>query len=260
MGRMTSLATNIAQIRSKTANNKSQFLPYAAELDIGHLASLYRKIRSEAPRRHLKKRQYLFERSGIPSSGKWTNRREEHLAIALYHSFHKPDAMLLPSGQRLEILDYQVPLKAVQSDKGVGKIDMLGLVDGECLAILELKVKGGDTPFAATLEALVYAAILERNLVDIDRELEREGYGMLQLKPPEITVLAPADYWHDFHLYDEAWLQQLAPVLSEIACVLSLKIQFIELEIGRLEMGLSGTRPELDGDVKIKSLFCSKAR
>ena len=260
MGRMTSLAEIIDQVRSKAANNKSQFLPYAAELDVGLLASLYREIRYEAPRRHLKKRNYLFERPQDPNFDKNSNQREKHLAIALYRKFHKLDARLLPSGQRLEILDYEVPLYAARLKDGVGSVDMLGLVDGEHLAILELKVEGGDTPFAATLEALVYAAILERNLADIDRELEREGYGMLQFKPPDIIVLAPADYWQEFKQFDKSWRQKLAPTLSKISRALSLNIQFIELEIGDLEMGHPGKWPKLDGDVKPTSLFCSKAR
>ena len=262
MGRMTSLAAIIGQVRSKTANNKSQFLAYADELDIGHLTSLYREIRYEAPRRHLSKRKYLF-RPRDPNFDKNSNQREKHLAIALYRKFHKLDARLLPSGQRLEILDYEVPLKAGGSDKSegrVGDIDMLGLIDGERLAVLELKWKGG-TPFGATLQALVYAAILERNLEDIiSLELEPKGYAIPQLKRPEIIVLAPTNYWREFYRFDNAWLQKLTSKLCEIACALSLNIQFIELEIGPLEMGCGDKWPELDGDVKIKSLFCSKVR
>lgn len=260
MGGMTSLAAIIDQVKSKTAKNKSRFLPYANGLDIECLARQYREIRCKAPRRHQKKRKYLFERSGIPSSGESSNQGEKHLAIALYHKFRTPDAMLLPSRQRLEILDYEVPLFAVGSKDRVGSVDMLGLIDGERLAVLELKVKGGDAPFGATLEALVYAAILEQNLEDIGLELECAGYGVLQPKPLEIIVLARADYWQEFNLYDKAWLKKLARTLSKISRALSLNIQFIELEIGHLEMGLGGTRPELDGDVKIKSLFCSKVR
>jgi len=262
---MTSLAAIIDQVKSKTANNKSEFLDYAAELDTELLARQYREIRSRAPRRHQDKRDtkpnYLRERSGDSKFKNNSNRREEHLAIALYRKFRKPDAMLLPSGQRLEILDYQVPLQAVKSDQRVGKIDMLGLVDGEHLAVLELKVKRGDTPLAATLEALVYAAILEQNLEDIvSLELEPKGYAILQPKPLEIIVLAPANYWQEFNQYDKAWLEKLERKLSEIACVLSLKIQFIELEIGHLEMGRCGKWPTLDGEVNSTSIFCSKVR
>jgi hypothetical protein len=35
----------------------------------------------------------------------------------------------LPDGTRFELLDYQVPLKAIRADSGIGKIDMFGLTD-----------------------------------------------------------------------------------------------------------------------------------
>lgn len=256
---MTNLEATINQIRSKAANSKSKFISYAAELDRGLLVRQYQEIRSKAPRRHLNDRKYLFERTGIPSSGERSNRIEEHLAIALFRSFHAPVAMHLSDGRRLEILDYQVPLKAVQSDAGIGKVDMLGLIDGERLAVLELKVKGGDTPIAATLEALVYAAILEANLEDIGQELANKGYGRPKAKRPDIIVLGPADYWQEFDEYDEAWLRKLTPSLDDIAQALSTKIQFIELETGHFEMGFRGAPPKLDGDIRNRSLFCSKA-
>jgi len=257
---MTSLRGIINQVRQKAANRKSGFLSYGVELDTELLARQYQEIRSNAPERHLEGRNYLFERTGIPSSTKSSNRDEEHLAISLWDKFQKPNAMFLPNGQRIEFLDYQVPLKAVQSDGGVGKVDILGLIDDERLAILELKVKGGDTPLAATLEALVYAALIEANLKDISQELHNRGYQRLKPGPPEIIVLGRADYWHVFNEYDETWLLKLAPVLSDIARTLSITIQFIELETGHLEMGLRGIAPKLHGDVRATVLYSSRKR
>ena len=257
---MTSLRGIINQVRQKAANRKSEFLSYGVELDTELLARQYREVRSKAPERHLEGRKYLFERTGIPSSTKRSNRDEEHLAIALWDKFRKPNAMLLPNGQRLEFLDYQVPLKAVQSDGGVGKVDILGLIDVERIAILELKVKGGDTPLAATLEALVYAAIIEANLKGVGQELQNMGCQQLKSEPPEIIVLGRDDYWHVFNEYDETWLLKLAPVLSDIARTLSITVQFIELETGHLEMGLRGIAPKLHGDVRATVLYSSRKR
>ena len=256
---MTKLAEVIKQVRAKAANRKSKFIEYAAELDTKRLAQQCREIMEWAPKRHRNGGKYLFERDGIPSSDGPSNRGEEHLAMALFNKFKAPDSMRLPDGRRLEILDYQVPLKAVQADSCVGKVDMLGLIDGERLAVLELKVKGGDTPIAATLEALVYAAMLQANIGDIGEELESNGYRMLNPDRLEAIVLGPADYWHEFNEYDEAWLDKIAPCLSDIAQALSLDIQFIELKAGHLEMGRDGLPPKLDGDVGVRTLFCSAA-
>jgi hypothetical protein len=259
---MTNLAEKIENVRQKAANRKSLFLSYAMNMDMALLTKQYQEIRSDAPRRHLKNRKYLFDpnRSGIPSSIKSSNRAEEHLAIALYQKFRQPDAMILPTGQRLEILDYQVPLKASGSDNKVGKVDMLGLIDDRRLSVLELKWKGGDTPLAATLEALVYAALLEPNLRDIREEMTSAGYMDLDENSLDIIVLGRSDYWQDYDLYDENWLRKLEPVLTRIASALSIVVHFIELETGSLEMGHSGLAPKLDGEVKLESLYCSMTR
>lgn len=259
VGCMTNLGAIIKQLRSKAANRKSKFISYVADLETELLARQYREIMEQAPKRHQRGKKYLFERSGIPSSGEISCRLEEHLAMALYNKFRAPRTMRLPDGRELEILDYQTPLKAVLSDGGVGKVDLVGVIDGERLAVLELKVKGGDTPVAATLEALVYAAILEANIEDIGKELASHGYAKADLERLEIIVLGPADYWQEFNQYDEAWLDKITPGLTRIARSLSLDIQFVELETGRLEMGLEGLPPELDGDVVVRTLYCSTA-
>ena len=72
----------------------------------------------------------------------------------------------MPEGGSIELLDYQVPLKARRSDAGVGKIDIFGLNDSAIPVVIELKVLGKgtpDTPLRALLEGLAYAAIVEAN-------------------------------------------------------------------------------------------------
>lgn len=251
------LQHTIKNIRQRAASNKSKFLEHADKLDVEMLARHYDELRREAPKRHTKNRQYLFQRSGIPSSGSGSNRGEEHLAIALFGKYRKPNAMVLPDGQRLQILDYQVPLKAAGSDAAVGKVDMLGLIDDERLAILELKFKGGDAPLGATLEALVYAAIIEANGDDIADEMQSDGYARPKSECPEIIILAREDYWRDFEVYDKDWINKLEPNLRRITSNIPLRIRFLALETGELEMGRDGTSPRLDGDVKIRSLLSS---
>jgi hypothetical protein len=252
------IAELIHQVRCKAANQKTNFVSYIDRLDTELLAEQYDGIVAQAPRRHHKdgEHRYLFERNGVPSSGRDSNRTEEHLAIALYLKFRAPGSMRLSDGRRLEILDYQVPLKAFLTDHGVGKIDLLGLIDGNQIAVIELKVKGGDTPIAATLEGLVYAAIVAANLEDIKGELKSRST-VLSGDRPGIIVMAPADYWQEYQDYDIKWLNKSSSGLCNIARDLSTPLQFVELKIGDLVMGLEGKSPELDGEVVTKLIFSS---
>ncbi len=143
------------------------------------------------------------------------------MAIALWYKF-KPEALFLQNGNKIEFLDYQGPLKSVGPDKGVGKVDILGLIDDERLAIVELKVKGG-TSLGATLEALVYAAMIKANMEDVSKELQSSGYPLLKRVPPEIIVLGRSDYWKAFNKGDQNW-RKLKPTLSNIARTLSMTI------------------------------------
>jgi len=89
-----------------------------------------------------------------------SNRNEEWIAKRLY-------------GKGLDklgkVLDYQIPLKAVQSDKKTGKIDLLSYNANEQTAyILELKQQDNkdDTLLRCVLEAATYRSIVdEKNLL-----------------------------------------------------------------------------------------------
>ena len=109
------------------------------------LCDEYKELKRCAPRRANRgKRYFVGGHTGeisTPSDGRTldtSNRFEEHLAIALWRLkgyWPRPD------GGQFCILDYQIPLKAWQSDKGIGKVDLLGLTDGRRIMIIELKVK-----------------------------------------------------------------------------------------------------------------------
>ena len=253
---MTELSDLIDQIRQKPANNKSEFVDYGVELDIDCLAKQLQKVESMSPKRYAKGLKYLPDKPEHDFK-KGSNRVEEHLAIALWYKFRKPEALFLQNGNKIEFLDHQVPLKSVRPDKGVGKVDILGLIDDERLAIIELKVKGG-TPLGATLEALVYAAMIKANMEDISKELQSSGYPSLKRVPPEIIILGRSDYWKAFNKGDQNW-RKLKPTLSNIARTLSMTIQFIELEAEAdcLEMGYGCIAPKLPGDVKPTVLYSS---
>ena len=145
----------IALARERSCNAASRWTETCRQLAIDDIVALYERLRASAPRRHSRGKRYFSpqSRSGITRSGSYSNREEEHLAIALWqHSLTGNGLQVHGLGSDLRIVDYQTPLKARQTDSRIGKIDLLGLI-GDRLAVVELKAgAGSDSPLRALLE------------------------------------------------------------------------------------------------------------
>ena len=98
--------------------------------------------------------------------------------------------------------DYQVPLKAVRSNRGIGKIDLLGITDRGRFIVVELKSPHGgrgQSPVHALMEGLRYAAIVEANLGTLAREARtRFGCEVDAEAPPIVQVLGTISWWRDW--------------------------------------------------------------
>ena len=228
-------------------------------MDLDGVVDAYWSMKAAAPRRHNRKppKQYFVGHTGIPSTGAKTNRLEEHLAIAMWSS----DASLELEGSRVELLDYQVPMKAYQSDRGIGKVDLFGLLDNGSAVVVELKVAGrsgaiSDTPLRACLEALTYAAITEANLEEIGEEIESRFGRQLNRVRPAILIAGPTDYWSQWDKGDPTgqWRSDFCSFVKHLADILDMQMLVWDLgEIG-VEPGLNETRPRLLGAPSVKAI------
>lgn len=163
----------------------------------------YERLRGSAPRRSETDKRYFVGHDGVissPGCGSESNRGEEHLALALWNQ-DKPWPRSHPVDGWLRLIDYQFPLKARQSDQGIGKVDLLGITDRGRLTVIELKVKPrsagnrGDTPLLALMEGLRYAAVVEANRDVIAREAKVLFERDITKEPPIVQILAPLAWW-----------------------------------------------------------------
>ena len=241
--------------KSSEVSRISTFGDVAGRIDPGDLATAYASVRNSAPRRHDRNKSYFVDHAGLTTRSNNSNRREEHLALALWRASQTGTPMVLPSGETLEILDYQTPLKARQSDKGVGKVDLFGLIDGCRSAVIELKVRPstsgyGDTPLRAYLEALAYCAIVEANASEIAGDASTRFNKSVDDRSPALVVMAPQDYWEGYlkHPKSGQWWPNLSNLASEIDNSLGLKTHFLSLQNATFRMGSKGQNPQLTGD------------
>jgi hypothetical protein len=241
-----------AMMRRPESNRARGFADEIGRLTVDSLVDAYRHDLMVAPRRPESGRRYLVgTHGGRPVSADHTNRNEEHLALALWNQCaHGLRLLLRPMSLRLQLIDYQVPLKAVRSDR-IGKLDLLGLFDDRRLCLVELKAPKdrGDSPLRALLEALSYAAVIEANRKALDAELRERHAGGIQ-NAPVVLVLGPEAWWGAWQGCVSAgnWIPPFASICDQLSRRLGMEVAFGALAPWSpqdLRYGLHGEAPSL---------------
>lgn len=226
--------------RRQDVNSFAGLASVVSELTGEELTERFAEQVRMAPRRGLYKK-YFCGHNGETTSGAATNRREEHLAIALWLAY-RDVGFVLPDGTRLFPVDYQFPLKSHRdySNAGIGKVDVFCADDGGQPWIIELKVhpaSGGrriETPLKALLEALAYCAIVDADVRYISRESydKREALGrVVGISRPNLMGLAPAEYWALCHQYEarHSWQHRLTEFHRRLERTFGIQVRFVEL-------------------------------
>ncbi len=236
-----------------------------SRIDRGALCNEYEALRRCAPRRWSRRKGYFVEKhDGRLSTSGGSNRFEEHLAIALWR---KGIFWPRPSGGGFRLLDYQVPLQARRFDKGIGKIDLLGVTDRGRLTVIELKVKPkrgkerGESPVAAFMQALRYAAIVEANRARIAKEAEERFGSKIEEEPPIVQILAPKAWWLGWlqlagstRKAAGCWETKFAKLTSDMKENLGVVVECValdDLKTTDIDYGAHGNRPQVDRDLAL---------
>lgn len=250
----------ISLYKEENLNQVSGFLDVMKELDCKTIADSYKQLRDElAPQRT--NPYFVDSHDGIASSKGSSNRREEHLALALFNASKENRLFVLPDGRNLKFIDYQTPLKAKQGDKGIGKVDLFASINDSAPTVVELKIDGtdgakSDSPVRALLEGVAYCAIIEKNLPKITKEAKSRFSISFNQAVPSLIVLAPDEYWLRY-LHNSAsgdWLPEIQTMCTELSSLLNLDIMLLSLKDSEFEMGLDGNPSKLLNDCQIVSV------
>lgn len=244
--------------KAQHVNHLSGFCEAMKQLDLDDLVSAYHHLVDTVPRRHSRGKNYFVGHSGVPSTKTNSNRCEEHLALALWNWANEHGTIPLAGAGELHLIDYQVPLKAKQADRGIGKVDLFGVMNGQQSCVIELKIKPtgkgrADTPLRAFLEGLAYCAMVQANAVEIAMELA-DTYGFkIQPAPPVLLVMAPEDYWTGYleHARAGDWWPALRQLAERLHLKLGLQSYFVVLANTDFSMGTAGGRPQLAGEPRM---------
>ncbi len=219
-----------------------------AAVDVDALCAECLGLRKTAPRRTASagKQYFVGHRGEVPDSNE-SNRIEERLAVALYN---EGAPWVLPDGEMLRLIDYQVPLSATRRAKGIGKIDLLGVIDGGQFVVIELKhsskEKGrGEAPMVALLEGLRYASILQANMDDfVEQAKQHFGVDVLNT-PPLVMLLGPLAWWDSWLALRAAgaWAGPFLQLIADVKVRTGLEIRC--LAHGDTALGGSVTKPRI---------------
>jgi hypothetical protein len=251
-------ASLINLYNERTVNQISNFCDFADSLDALKLKRLYMQLFKDAPKRGDRGKKYFVdEHDGVTSSGSFSNRGEEHLAVALFNATKNGKEFFLNDSQKLSFLDYQFPLKARQDDKGIGKVDLFCSVGNTTPAVAELKVSGksnlGDTPLRALLEGLAYCALVEANADAIAKEAKVKFGINLKVGKPDLLIMAPFNYWSGYLNKKAAgpWTVSIKTLADKIYDHIKVRVHFLSLINAQFEMGLNNEPAKLTGDCRI---------
>jgi hypothetical protein len=236
--------------QSAEVNSFASTASAIAALSQDELLFRFDQQRKAAPHRGLY-RPYFVGHDGRTTSGRATNRREEHLAIALWRAYRQ-SGFALPDGTMLFPIEYQLPLKSRRNklNAGIGKVDLLCVESKGEPWITEIKARplaNGhvETPLKALLEAFAYCAILDANVRDLSRESDDKKRMLLRaVSPlrPNLLIVAPSEYW-DLCAIAEArhcWREPLQTISRRIELALKIKARFVRMDNCRWEMTASG--------------------
>ena len=184
-------------------------------IDRNKLVREFDDARKTAPRRHDQGRMYFVPgHEGRLTGETESGRFEEHLAMAIWRF----QGMRWPrqGGGWFRFLDYQVPLQETRANRGVGKIDLLGITDCGRLIVSELKVARsdgrGESPMAALMQGLRYAAVVDANNEAISREaLDSRGVPAVSRRRPIVLILAPRTWWWGWFQLEDSTRQKAGP-------------------------------------------------
>ncbi len=251
---------------AKPLNQTTDLARSIREVNRDQLHNEFRKLIEYAPHRTDRGKPFFKDHCGMPSSEKNADpESEDILAMALWN---ERKAWTRADGTEFFLLDYQFPLKAWRSDKDIGKIDLLGITKQGRLMVIELKVKPveinkrGDTPVAAALQGLRYAAIVQSNLNSIAREMEQKFDCSIQDEPPIVQVLAPKDWWQAWMGLEGStrstagnWERAFVELAKDIEERIGISVECAELDVKRGEVSFDDDcRPRLDRTPELQFL------
>ena len=277
----------IALANSRDVKQAKGFREAATALTGESLDKLYKEEVANAPRRKEAGKKYFGSHPKAPT-GRRNSKDPEHLAMALLGASKATEAaeegeagLELPDGGRLLLLDYQLPVATAALDKslgdadpnkGIGKLDLLGLLPDGRLAVVVVKfvppsaTRGGtgDTPLRALLDGLALAAIVDLNRAAIAEEVTEATGRDVSEEAPALILLGGSRYWEICRKREAqkgaGWIRELERIGREVSEVTGVEIRYLGIQVeGDPGWEYADTGPVITGSPSIGPAWEARA-
>jgi hypothetical protein len=238
--------------QSRDVKQAKGFRQVAEGLNGEQLDEKYRQEVESAPKRAEAGKKF-FGSHPKPPNARRNGKDPEHLAMALLRAARAGESVFdLPEGGEVTLLDYQVPMATAAPDKslgdadpnkGIGKIDLLGLLPDDRLAVVVVKfvppsaTRGGtgDTPLRALLEGLALSAMVDANRDAIAEEVQAATGRSVSSEAPALILLGGRRYWEICRKREAqkgaGWIRELERIGREVAEVTGVEILFLGIDV-----------------------------
>ena len=248
----------IALANSRDVKQAKGFRVVAEGLSGESLDELYKQEVANAPRRKEASKTYFGSHPKAPT-GRRNGKDPEHLAMALLGASRAAEAgedgrggLQLPQGGSLTLLDYQVPVATAavaknlgdaDPNKGIGKVDLLGLLPDDRLAVIVVKfvppsaTRGGtgDTPLRALLDGLALTAIVDANRDAIAEAVIDVAGREVSAEAPALILLGGSRYWEICRKREAqkgaGWIRELERIGREVPEVTGVEILYLGIQV-----------------------------
>lgn len=251
------------------------FRAAATELTGESLGARYQEELANAPRRADAGRKYFVAYNSRLAAERKAGRDDEHLSLAIAEYCTRESAALeLPDEVgNVAFVQAQIPLKSAAEDKskgdadpnkGVGRIDVLGLAEEERLVVAQVRYlapsasrgRTGDTPLRALLEGLSATAIAQTNIASLRDEIAAKSGRSVSDAPPLLLLIGSPRYWELCRKREAqkgaAWIKEMERLANEVEEATGVTVQYVSCKIeGDPGWSYPDASPVLDGKPRI---------
>ncbi len=202
------------------------------------IASLYEELSLSAP-----------SRAGLPLGPHAVTGGS--FAVALLNASRGGQPMMLPGGGRLRLVDADISLKSHRADLGKCRIDLLGMLEDQSLAVLSLQSNNATEPLiAAFIEMLVGVAVLNANIAAVANQAGAVLRCRVEREAPRGVLVADAAGWEE--VLQRGDLERLLPLRDAVAAACGLDLRLLRLDDAQRALGPDGVTPIANGHLLLR--------
>ncbi len=173
------------------------------------------------------------------------------LAVALVNASRAGHPPMLPGGGRLRLVESGIVLKQHRADLGTSVIDLLALLEDQCLAAASLlEDEATQAGLPTLIETLLGLAVLAANIANASTQAGAMLHCRVERLIPRGLVIGTEAGWHRLAMQGES--DRLLELRDQVAACCGLDLRFLRLDDAYLPPGGKPPIPSVRGHLLLR--------